>query len=814
LTRKTDPDIDSDFAGLLRRWRLRAGFSQESLAERAGISADAVSGYERGLRWAPRRETIAALVEALQLTGEARAEFEQAADRRRPEPPSSDKPSHNLPWQRTSFVGRRREIEELSALVAQRRLVTITGAGGVGKTRIAIEVASQRKPPPRDGIWFADLAPLTGGDLVLAKIASLLDPRLQQQDDLLGAMIAAIKHRELLLVLDNCEHVIGPVCKIAGALLDACPRITLLATSRERLGIAGELAYQLPTLRIPAQPVATAGEARGYEALELFAQRAAAAKHGFVLSDEHVEAAADICRRLDGIALAIELAATRVPLLGLAGLRTQLAEHFRVVAGGSRDVPARQQTLWAAIAWSYDLLEEAERMLFRRLAIFANGWTLEAVEAVCTGGALERTSVLEVLLSLVEKSLVATNGDALVPRYSFFESTRAYALECLAAGGEEAELSRRHALWMGEVADRAYGTYLMLPLWRWEMAVFPELDNALAALEWALGPQGDAPLAGRIVSGLRGLWLSAGLAVHGQRYVYAALERIDADEHPALVGRLLLAQCRHLEGKANVDAVKRAALLLERAGDRRSLSASYAFLAVALSQTGKYPEAADACDKALALAREEAPQRSPLHYNALNGRGYVLQRLGRLDEARADITHALSLASEVDDDWTVSHCQAALAELEFDAGNTQRAVSLGEEAIARARRVRAAHPETFLLNLAYFQLVLGEIDAAEANAMESLDLAASSSPDLRLALGYLATIAAIKGRTSRAARLVGYVNAWCERMELSRELPEQKSYDMLMESLRRQLSEDEISVLAAEGARLTEDAAIEEALHR
>jgi predicted ATPase/DNA-binding XRE family transcriptional regulator len=814
LTRKSDPDAASDFAGVLRRRRIQAGFSQESLAERAGISADAISGYERGLRWAPRRDTIASLVGALQLTGESRAEFEEAADRKRPEPSSTDKPSHNLPWLPTPFIGRLREIEELSALLAQRRLVTITGTGGVGKTRIAIAVVSRRMPPPRDGIWFVDLAPLTDGDLVLSKIASVLDLKLQERDDLLGAMTAAIKNRELLLILDNCEHLIGPVSEIAAALLDACPKATLLATSRERLGIAGERPYHLAGLQMPAEAVTTAVEAQACEALELFAQRATAAKHGFVFSDEHVEAATDICRRLDGIALAIELAATRLPLLGLDGLRAQLTNHFRVVAGGSRDAPARQRTLWATIAWSYDLLEEAECILFRRLAIFANGWTLEAAEAVCAGDSLARASVLDTLISLVEKSLVATNGDSRTPRYSFFESTRTFALERLAAAGEDAELSRRHALWLGEIADRAYGAYLVLPLWRWESEVFPELDNALAALEWALSSQGDDLLAGRIVSGLRGLWLSAGLAAHTRRYVYTALELIDAKENPALAGRLLLAQYRHLEGKANIDAMKRAIVLFERTSDRRSLSAGYAFLAAALSQTANYSEAVAACDAALTLAREEGLQRSPLHYNPLYGRGFVLHRLGRLDEARADITQALSLASSVEDDWTASLCVAALAELEFDAGNVRHAVSMAEEALARARRVRAAHSEAFLLDLAYFQLVLGEVDAAEPNAREALELAAASSHELRTALGFLAAIAAIRGHPVHAARLMGHVNAWCERIELSRDPPEQKSYDMLMESLRGQLAEHEILALAAEGARFNEDAAIDEALHR
>jgi predicted ATPase len=234
----------------------------------------------------------------------------------------------------------------------------------------------------------------------------------------------------------------------------------------------------------------------------LFAERAATAKHDFILSDEQVGDIADICRRLDGVALAIELAAARLPVLGPSELRAQLTKHFLVVSGGRHDLPARQRTLNATIAWSHDLLGEPERVLFRRLAVFASGWTLEAAESVCVGGALHRESVLDALCSLAEKPLVVVAFDVATPRYSFFESTRAYALERLVADGEHPEFSRRHAEWMATFADRAYGMYGVVPRSPWQIAVIPELDNALAALEWALRRDGDALLDGRIASGL------------------------------------------------------------------------------------------------------------------------------------------------------------------------------------------------------------------------------------------------------------------------------------------------------------------------
>jgi predicted ATPase/tetratricopeptide (TPR) repeat protein len=711
--------------------------------------------------------------------------------------------AHNLPWQPTSFVGRQRELSELSDLLQQRRIVTITGSGGIGKTRIALEVATGRPTPP-DGTWFVDLAPGADTAFVLSRLASLLGIRLPDQGDRLVALIDAIKNRDALLIFDNCEHVLAAVRSVAEAILQGCPRIALLATSRERLGIAGELPYQLSALAIPV-------------ALELFVERATTAKYGLHFSDEHRDVAADICRRLDGIALAIELAAARLPVLGLIELQSQLAQQFQVIAGGRHDLPERQRTLHAMISWSHDLLVESERVLFRRLAIFAGGWTLEAAVAVCADDALEASDVLDALFSLTEKSLVVVDLEAPTPRYQFFESTRAFAAEKLERANEHAALSRRHASWMAGFADRAYDLFETISRHRWEVAMAPELDNAFAALAWAVTPNGEIVLAGRIASGLHGFWQTTGFAVTGHQYVRLALERIDSSEHPALAARLLLAQARFGHGRATVDATKRAIALLADTDDHRTMAMSYGMLATALLQTEQYPAAEEACDHALRLLSTCGLQQSLLYAGQLRCRSGIYHAQARAAEAKSALSEALALAVTAEDDWAISLCHATLAGIEFAAGDVHRAVALAEQGIASARKVRGergAYQLTTLCNLACYKLVLGDADGAESSAREALNLARVTNAGLAIfiAIQHLGAVAALRNQPHRAARLLGYVNALFDRFGVPRDPIDQRGYDILSTSLQRQLPGNEIAAFAAQGAAFAEHEAIEEAL--
>jgi predicted ATPase/DNA-binding XRE family transcriptional regulator len=789
----------SNFGKLLRNLRLEAELSQESLAERAGISVDAIGAYERGLRLSPRPDTIASLVVALQLNDEAALRFEVAAQRPRAEP--GPKLSESIPWRPTTFIGRLSEVETVRGMLAPRRVVTITGSGGIGKTRVALEVAAHLEQPQRPHISFVDLAPVNEETLI-SRIAAALGVRHAQQSNLLAALTAAIVSDDLLLILDNCEHVIAAVRDIVSAILSACPKVMLLATSREPLKITGERTFRLSALPVP-------------NALELFFDRAESADQTFQRSPQTIEISAEICSRLDGIPLAIELAAARLPLLGLFGLRARLADDFRIVSGGGLDLPSRQQTLNATIAWSYELLDEQERALFRRLAIFSSGWTFDAAENTCAGDGLDRTDVLEGLLSLVEKSLVGVDVAESAPRYFFFESTRAFALEQLANANESHMLSRRHAQWVASFADRAYEQLAVSQRQRWDAMVAEELDNALAAVEWAFGPDGDIVIAARIVSALQGFWQMPGLTERGAQFVETALRSIDPAVHPVLVARLLLAQFRSLEGSAQIDSMERAVGLLATTAERTMLARCQGYLSYAYAMSGRLAEATQAIDEAVSLLRSAGLQSSALFLGFLCERGVQLGKAGRLDDGKATLAEALAIALTLNDQWYASQAQSLMGLLEFASGNTPGAIALAEAALEMGRNVNNANEVHMLCGLASYQLFSGDIDKACVYATEAVTTIRERIPNshaMHHALLVLAAVAARRDGAANAARLFGYIGAWYKRADWPGDSVEQAVFSDLEGSLRERLSERDIATFALTGAALTEASAVAFAL--
>ncbi len=716
----------------------------------------------------------------------------------------------NLPWQATSFVGRERELEEIAALLAPRRLVTVTGPGGTGKTRTALEVASRCEPPP-GGVWFVDLAAVHDGAMVANKLATTLDARTANDEDVLPALLGTLRPREATIVLDNCEHLIESVRALVNALLGACPNLRLLATSRQRIDAGNEAVYRLSTLDVPTSPIATAAEARAYAAIELFAQRASSARHGTTFAGEQWETIAAICRKLDGLPLAIELAAARFPVLGLEPLRAQLQARLSLIArdGGSR--PARHQTLGATIAWSYDLLDAADRTIFRRLAVFEGGWTLDAAVEVCRCEELTEEHVIASLLSLAERSLVVVDTDADQVRYSFLESTHAFAVERLEESGERLEIRRRHARWAAAYAQASYDAYMTMPRLRWEALVEPEIANALAAMEWGFGEGGDPLPAAHVAAGLQGYWIVAGFAAVGRRYVAAALERVDERSDPALTGKLLIGQATFLYASLNIETIERAVALFEREGDLRSAARAYIFQAFTFQRTCRAAEALAASDRALDLLQRSGLWRTPFHSRALSDRSAIFALLGREDERRAALQEALEIATEREDPWTISFCEMLIADAACKRGDLQEAIAMGRRASETLRRFGQ---EIFAMgNLAAYYFVAGDLENADRTAREVLQL--SSNADLvgaKLMMQLLAAIAAMRGDAARAALLVGHVNAGLERLGLPRDDIDTYVFDALMRSLHATLDEATIAQLGAQGAALSEEAAIEKAL--
>jgi predicted ATPase/DNA-binding SARP family transcriptional activator len=433
---------------------------------------------------------------------------------------NGERTAHNLPAELTSFIGRERELEEVCSLLREGRLVTLTGAGGSGKTRLALRVARQEVGLFSDGVWLVELAPLADPALVETSLAAALGVRQQS-----GPLIEALKRRldasQLLVVLDNCEHLVGACAELTRDLLSSCGQLRILATSREPLKVAGEVTWLVPGLELPDASTLASPELNRYAAIRLFVERAAAARPAFALESEGAEAVALLCRRLDGIPLAIELAAARTRALSAEEILRRLDDRFRLLTGGARGALQRQQTLRATVDWSHELLDEAERVLFRRLSVFAGGWTLADAEAVCADQQLPVDAVCDVLCELVAKSLVVTDSAVTgATRYRMLETLRDYASERLTAADERHPAARRHFSHFLELAEQVYeqqqtrGSAAGLEL------LVAQQDNIRAGLAFAQ----DADSAGllRLATAAEQLWL-AGRITEGRRWLEEAL---------------------------------------------------------------------------------------------------------------------------------------------------------------------------------------------------------------------------------------------------------------------------------------------------
>ena len=410
---------------------------QEALAERSGLSREAINLLERGRRLSPRHDTVTLLATTLKLSGDARARLLAAAAEAR-NSAAGVRYAHSsvLPVRLTSFVGREHELAEIRELVSANRLVTLTGPGGIGKTSLAIEVALALQAQFADGVTLVELSALPDDELVPQSVAAALGVGERHDESILATLRTAVGRTQRLLVLDNCEHVLPSCASIAEALLQACPRLRILVTSREALRVGPEVVRQVPSLTLPESDAPPSTLLAQSEAVRLFIERAAAVRSGFALTTVNAVAVAEICRGLDGIPLAIELAAARVSALTPQQIVRLLSDRFSLLTAGRRTALPRHQTLRALIDWSYDYLSPSERTFFSRLSVFMSGFTLEAATAVCADSSDARTDVLELLVGLVDKSMLLVEERDGEARYRLLETVREYARERLASSGE------------------------------------------------------------------------------------------------------------------------------------------------------------------------------------------------------------------------------------------------------------------------------------------------------------------------------------------------------------------------------------------
>jgi len=721
---------------------------------------------------------------------------------------------NNLPIQITSFRGREQDLVDLKTLLDEHRLVTLHGPGGMGKTRLGVQAGADVLEQFPDGVWLVDLAALRYPELassVVSKALSINQPQDRTVDE---AIVLALKRKKALLIFDNCEHVIEDAAKLVDSILKQCPDIHILATSRQALSLTGEEVVRLQPLGVPEpKAVVTAQNAMAYSAIALFVDRALAVNKSFALDDDGAHTVGEICRHLDGLPLAIELAAARVKVLSLESLAQRLDRRFSLLTGGDRTALARQRTLGALIDWSFELLTPQEQTLFCRASIFAGGFTLDAAEAICAGEDIEDVEMLDLLASLADKSLAIAETSQRSERYRLLESIRAYGWEKLQASGDLERLTRLHAEYYHGVAvaaDRSFGTK---PDAAWLETLEPEVDNFRALLEWSFGPGNEAALGGAVAGSLERLWREGGLEAEGRGWIRNAQGRIDEEKDPAVAARLWRALAWLTSGTQCLEAAEKACALYEKLGDGRGLAHALNVLAWALFHVGRPADAAVANDRALGWFREYSDKRNVAA--CLRQQANIAEEQGDAVAARDLYKQALTLFKALGVQSSVAIIQASIAELEFKEGNTADALRYVTEALELgAWGKNATHLAIYHANCAAYRIALATLGTARDAARDAVHWAIEAKNDLILAdaIQHLALIAAQSGDIQRAAQLGGYADAQYKELGEPRESTEAWSYDKLMEALRDTLDPAAAQTLAAEGAAWTSEQAVADAL--
>ncbi|MBV9197417.1 MAG: winged helix-turn-helix domain-containing protein [Solirubrobacterales bacterium] len=587
------------------------------------------------------------------------------------------RPRHNLPVELTSFIGRERELADVSKLLSRNRLVTLTGAGGSGKTRLAVRIARQALADYPHGIWLVELAPLTDPALVASAITAAVGIR-AQAGSLLDALKRSLRDAQLLIVLDNCEHLIEACAELVHELLSTCERVTILATSRQPLGLASEVSWPVPGLELLSADIAvSAGELGGCAAVRLFTERASAARAGFCLDSTTADAVARICRRLDGIPLAIELAAARTRALNPTDIVQRLDDRFKLLRSGTRDAMARHQTLQATVDWSHELLTESERVLFRRLSVFAGGWTLADAESVC-GDALRTDDVFEVLSELVAKSLVVAEPRlAGIARYGMLETLRAYAAERLRAAGERESLGRRHFDRFLELAEDAHERRQSTGIDAELQAISAHQDNIRAALGFARRVDPDGML--RLAAASEQLWL-AGNVTEGRRWLDRALASATQRAHHRIralntaAGLAQLQQAAEIADRLLDESLELATNLGDRAGE------AWAWLWRGFFELNLDPPRSEAARRSLEL-QEQAGDRLGVCHSLVFVGVVLTQRAETMDEGQDALRRAVAIAEELKDSWGEGFARVFLGSAEILRGNPELALTHLDRAV-------------------------------------------------------------------------------------------------------------------------------------
>ena len=667
-------------------------------------------------------------------------------------------PKHNLPHPLTSFIGRDKEIAELAQLLASTRLLTLTGSGGCGKTRLAIQLARQRANAYSDGAWLVELAALTDGTLLPQAIASVVGIKEQVGASLIDTIAEHISSRPLLLVLDNAEHLLDACAQLAESLLRRCERLTILVTSRERLGITGELIYRVPSLSVPDQETDQTPESiAAYESAQLLIERARLHRPDFAISARNSAAIASICRRLDGVALALELVAPRMRTLSVDELSHRLDQRFELLTAGSRTALPRHRTLRSLMDWSYDLLNDAEKAMLRRLSVFSGGWTLEAAQQVCCSEVGATSEAFDLLSSLAEKNLILAETHN-ATRYGMLETVRQYAQDLLRKHGEETQIHRLHLAYMLARADEANGKRVdASPAWldRLEM----EIDNMRAALSWSTSAGGDAASGLRLAAALHGLWQVRGHLCEGRGWLSRLLAAVPAgQEDPARAKALRLASAlaQQQDDYSAAEALAHQALESYKTLNQRSEIAEALETLGNLARNRRDFAIANALYEECLAVRQEAGDRGGAA-TALWCLGYSASETGDQAAARAWLEKSETILRELND-WRVAYPLSALAVADYLQHDYASAKGRLAEALRFQRQ--AGHRLGIARSLTTIGIIAHDeedIEGARDALMEALRLLhdLGNRHHLCQALEGLAAVARVLQGDEAAARIWG-----------------------------------------------------------
>ncbi len=730
---------------------------------------------------------------------------------------------NNLPAHWSLLIGRDAELAALAALLVPNqpcRLITVTGAGGMGKTRLAQAAALaalQDTSHYPDGVWLIELAAVTDRSLVPASVARVLGitlPAHASHHDL----ASRLADRRMLIVLDNCEHVIAEVAALTSTLTRSVPTLTLLATSQEPLKVDDEYVFRLGTLSVPVdEPVDSIGADGGlsatlnFGALALFDVRAREALPQFTLNADNLDSVIDICRRLDGIPLAIEFAAARLPLLGVEGLRAKLDDRFRLLTNCTRLAPKRQQTLHAALEWSHSLLSADEQKVFRRLGIFVGSFSLDAAQHVGMGDELDLWTVLDHLAALVDKSLVISESGT-TPRYRLLTSARVFALERLRAADEATAIARRHADAMLKQSNAAYAVFWTADSVELLTAALPDIDNLRAAFAWAASDAGDGVRLSALVGASGWLWRAADLTAEGRQWFDLAISRITDALPPTIEARLLLGYATLAHQAAadkEIPALQRAATLYRAISDGRGLYEALVALAQKQVWAGDLVGAEQRIVEADAVFDPSWPLT--LSEGQLTARTYLFEMTGRPADGQPLMETLVAIMRASGDARKLDFALMQLAENLFIQGKVIEAISVRREIVQRVANQRVSYAGNNLGNLCAALVFNNELDEALQTARASM-VPLQRVGLLRTYADHFALLACKLGRYAAAAQLLGRADAGFAASGFAREASEQRAARMTMEALRSAVAVDELDRLLIEGAAMTDEAAVRMAL--